>query len=675
MAVVPTFETLLIEIRKSFGLRLTKDRSKFVHVKSSEDVHKRLFNDLKDDLIKHLGLSNKDAFSFESQVRDWSVMSLKLNQSLWSGLAGQKQLLWLLATHIYIPCFARLAAFWQSEEIMDKGMPAHLFWYLPEEINGELHLPMTQVWSWLEDLIFDPSNTLEDQIFGKENADSKSVRLGVTRESFKRTLSNWKGATGKESAKLIEDYFSDDLHIRFKGIFNYNENESLNENFKRAVSLVKEKGYTSKTLYPEVQIENEETIEKILKCECSDDLKHRFLDLIITRFSEPNNQAIISFFSVAQAFQNAYVRFGRIMEGEGFIATSSDPNKNKLVQLIVIFKYIYNLTYKVSHEVNPDGRKDLFYIEDRQFDKEIPDLFELTIFQALCGKGNYDGFEAAITNLNSLMSELEPTVILDAIDFEGNSTVQFGLSSGHETMLKKRIDNIKSFDVYENTSSINALIAMIQKEESFQTLVKIGCERSFNQSVRQAAFHRMDEMTLSPKRRLSQYIAQLAVLLNNETKLDRPPYAEELVERTLEKAKGLEGYEKIESDFIQFEAKHQLSKGNVNKAEALFKKALDLPDKMTIASIRGEIARDLFTLRAFNQKKGYSLKNQEQIFRDMKFFGGAESDKGIGPLLGLYWLDDNEPLNINNFFQPIQTQEIGLIKYYPQMFALYPAYQ
>ncbi len=676
MAVVPTFETLLIEIRKSFGLPLTNDRSKFVHVKRSEGAHKRLFNELKDDLVKHFGLTEKDTFAFDSQVKDWSVMSLMLNQSLWSGPASQKQLLWLLATHIYIPCFAKLAAFWQREDIMDKGMPAHLFWYLPEEIDGELHLPFTQVWSWLEDLVWDSKNPLEDQIYGDDDLNLKSKRLGVPRESFKRNLSNWRNATGSESAKLIKDYFGDDLIISFKGTFKYKENETLDDTFTRAVKLVKEKGYTGKTLYPEIQIESEAVIDQVLKGVCSDeDLKIHFINSIITRFSEPSNQTIIKYFSIALAFQNAYVRFGRVIDDKGFNATSSDPKQNTLVQLIAIYKYVYNLTHQVSHDVNPDSRRELFSREDRAFDKEVPDRFEVTLLQVLCGKGRYNGFERAIANLNSLMSELEPSIILDVLGFKRSTISNFDLSSDYMLSTKKYLLDTDKFKSYKNSSSTNELISKIKDEESSKVLISIGCGRFFNQSVRQSAFYRLDEIKLSPARRLDQYIAQLAVLLNNETKLDRPSYSESLVDSILEKARDIDGYENIESDFIQFEAKHELSKGNINKASKLFKTALDLSGKMTKGSNRGEIARDLFAIRAFNKKAGYSLKNQETLYRDMKFFGGFNPEKYMEPLLGLYWVDGNSSFNLNNMFPPIQALQSDLIEYYSEMFELYPAYK
>lgn len=397
MAAVPIFETLLLEIRKSFGLPLTKDRTKFVHIKSSEGVHKRLLNELKDDLVEHLRLNDADAHAFDSQARDLSMVSLKLSQTLNVGVIEQKQLLWLLATHIYIPFFARLAAFWQSQDIMDKGMPAHLFWYLPEEVNGELQLPITQVWNWLEDLIFDPKSTLEDQIYGIENSSAISKRLGVTRESFKRTLSNWQKASGKESAKLIEDYFSDDLEINYKGTFIYRDTESLNENFERAINLLNKKGYTGQTLYPEIQMDNIEVLDQILSGVCNENLKKRFLDLIVIRFAKPNNKTIIRYFSMAQAFQNAYGRFGKIIHGHEFNPLSSDQKENKLNQLIAIYKHVYNLTYSTSLDVNPDCCLSLFGKENRIFSDRVPELFRYTIYQGICfGERNKDGINEAI---------------------------------------------------------------------------------------------------------------------------------------------------------------------------------------------------------------------------------------------------------------------------------------
>ncbi|MEY8252917.1 MAG: hypothetical protein RPR91_11080, partial [Colwellia sp.] len=219
MALVPTFETLLLEIRKSFGLYSPKDRMKFDLFKSGEVTHRELFDNLKGDLLRHLKLSASDIHAFDFQVKDWSILSLRLNQDVYTSLASKKLVLWMLASHAYVPTFARLAAFWQSHSIMDLGMPAHKFWYLPEIEGGELVLPITQVWQWLDDLILNPKSTLVEQIYGEENSDGKSKRLGIDKVSLERNLLNWKAATGKETSKLLADYFSDDLKLQFSGTF------------------------------------------------------------------------------------------------------------------------------------------------------------------------------------------------------------------------------------------------------------------------------------------------------------------------------------------------------------------------------------------------------------------------------------------------------------------------
>jgi len=689
MAVVPTFETLLIEIRKSFGLPVTKERSKFTQVKAGENSHKELFTELKNDLVRQLRLSPSDEHAFNSQVQDWSVLSLKLNQSIWGGLLDQRQLLWLLATHIYVPCFAKLAAFWQSEGIMDKGMPADKFWYLPEQVNGELKLPITQVWEWLEDLVFDEHNSLEDQVYGEEDENAESIRLEVTRESFKRTLSNWKTATGIKSTKLIQSYFSDDLEIQYKGAYEFIESQSLDENFDRAIELLKNKGFTGESLYQEIQMESIEVVSKVLDGNCSDDLKKRFLELIIVRFRKPSNQTILNYMIFAHAFQNAYVRFGRMLHGNSFNPLSIDSSENKLNQLIVIYKFVYNLAYKISRDVNPGGNRVLFEKENIIFHKKVPEQFRYSIFQILCfnlhGK---DGTHAAIEHVNDLILSLKCQEIPDVIRFnfispskckdlnsdlaEHGGAINTGYAPGYTEVLFRLYEKLSIISEFDNKKSTNKKITMIKGVDNAEALIAFSCNQGNSLSVRRAAFHRLDELNLSDKNRVEQYTGQLAFLLNNETKFNRDKYAENVVSRILSDVKGNSYYEGVKSDFIQFEAKHQLSKGNVTEADRLLKEALSMPDKMSVGSNRGEIARDLFALRAANKMPGYNLVNQETLYRDMKYFGGFHLDDGISPLMALYWEEPASHLNPNKFFPPIDVTEKWVADYYPEIYQLYP---
>lgn len=694
MAAVPTFEALLLELRKSFGLQLPKERSKFVQMKKSEAVHKKALNELKHDLVQHLGFSPEDAHAFDSQASDLSITSLKLSQGLNVGVIEQKQLLWLLATHIYVPFIARLAAFWQGQEIMDKGMPAHQFWYLPEEVDGELQLPFVQVWNWLEDLIFDPLNNLENQIYGQENDRAKSKRLGITRESFKRTLSNWKKTTGKESAKLIEDYFSDDLEIKYKGTFIYRDDESLDENYHRAIQLLKKKGFTGKTLFLEIQMESADQLDQILSGNSSEYHKEVFLKLIETRFAQPSNQTLIRYFSMAQAFQNAYVRFGKIIHGSEFDPLSTDQKKNKMNQLIAIYKHVYNLTYSTSLEINPDGYYPLFNKENSVFSERVPELFRYTLYQSICfGVNGKDGVSEAIVHINglvfSLVSQEIPNILTYSTDVHSESykdesdLYQLGVVMGldladdYKKLVVKYGDNLSQLVSIDKQKSNKKKIAQIKVEKNPISLISVGANLNNSLQVKRAIFHRLATLKLTPKQRIEHYIAELAFLLNNETKFNRPDNAESIVEKILNEAKLNHYYDNVKSDFLQFEAKHELSKGNIKVAEKLFKQALALPDKMSVASNRGEIARDLFALRAANQDtiKGYATNNQESLYRDMKYFGGFDMPDQMEPLKALYWIEDTSLFNLNKIYPSIDTLERELMPYYTEMFELYPAYK
>jgi len=233
-------------------------------------------------------------------------------------------------------------------------------------------------------------------------------------------------------------------------------------------------------------------------------------------------------------------------------------------------------------------------------------------------------------------------------------------------------DNLSQLASIDKQKSNKKKIAQIKVEKNPISLILVGSNLNNSLQIRRAVFHRLATLKLTPKQKIDHYIAELAFLLNNETKFNRPDNAESIVEKILNAAKSNHYYDNVKSDFLQFEAKHELSKNNVILAENLFKKALELPFNMSIGSNRGEIARDLFALRAANQKPGYSLKNQESLFRDMKYFGGIK----LPSFTALYWAEDINPSNLDGIFPTIEENEEWLINdYYPYIYELYPSYK
>ncbi|MEY8251788.1 MAG: hypothetical protein RPR91_05330, partial [Colwellia sp.] len=450
------------------------------------------------------------------------------------------------------------------------------------------------------------------------------------------------------------------------GTFKFDRSESLLSNIKRISSLLTNKGYTPETLYPEIQFENPEVIARVLNGVADTDLNERFIDIIAVRFAEPSNEIIMRYFNIAQAFQNAYMRFGRLIHGKGFSPRLIDEEKNKLNQLISIFKIVYNLTYQVSSEVNPTMDPNLYGAENRAFEDKLPGPFKETIFQSICSYTPNSGIEGLIDTLNFSFQFYGENEIPSVIILSPKREV--GFHNDYWRMYTGWAEQYSTYKNIKDSKDIENGVEQVMSINTPHTLCYIAAQSRVDMNIRNIILNRLIDMDLTPSQKLRHYVTYLAFLLNNKEKECRPLYAEEIVENILKSAKTVDGYNCIESEFLQFEAKHELSRGNFDDAEKLFKLALDHPDRISIGSIRGEIARDLFALRAATQPKGYSLSNQLSLYRDMKMFGGFEFHMTVA----WYWLADPLIKKENGPFPSINLLEKQLInEYYSDLFVPY----
>ena len=240
MALIPTFETIIFEIRKSFGLndkKTAKGKSKFLLIDEDFVNHEDLYTSLKKDLFEYLKLSPSDSSAMTRQFLSMGQHLINISQHVFTRSMSQPQVSWFMATHSIIPALARTAAYWQLDSIMDKGMPSGSFWYLPEEINGELKLPLAQVMDWLVHLI-DKSDGLEqliERIYGSDNYVGKSQNQGTEKSSIKRNLINWQTKPdASKTSKLIDEYFDDSIDIQFSNTYEVSKNESIKDSIYKA---------------------------------------------------------------------------------------------------------------------------------------------------------------------------------------------------------------------------------------------------------------------------------------------------------------------------------------------------------------------------------------------------------------------------------------------------------
>ena len=161
-----------------------------------------------------------------------------LELNIWTFAADQRQVLWSLLSHFYIPSLARRIAFWNLGQPMDKGMPGGRFWYLPDlrEEDGQtsIHMPVAQVVDWLLDLL------------GTSSKQEVASLLGQSQKAdeFLRSLYNWRKGTSTITAQKIDEYFAgdDNAKLDFKGVFTPDPKQTPAEQFDQALEFVQRKG-------------------------------------------------------------------------------------------------------------------------------------------------------------------------------------------------------------------------------------------------------------------------------------------------------------------------------------------------------------------------------------------------------------------------------------------------
>jgi hypothetical protein len=114
---------------------------------------------------------------------------------------SQLQLSWLIATHNIASGLARIAAYWQLQDIMGTGMPSDSLWDLPKIEGDSIVMPFTQVLRWLTHLIDDTHglNSLINDIYGHNNQKGKSSNHDSDKASIRKNFKNWHGKTGLPS--------------------------------------------------------------------------------------------------------------------------------------------------------------------------------------------------------------------------------------------------------------------------------------------------------------------------------------------------------------------------------------------------------------------------------------------------------------------------------------------
>ena len=628
MALIPTFETLLFEVRKSFGLndqKTAKGKSKFLLIDEDFVSHSELYQELKHDLLEDLELSPEDSSAMDTQFLSMAQHITNISQQVFTRSLSQSQVSWLMATHSIAPGLARIVAYWQLQDIMDKGMPSGSFWYLPEIKGDSMVLPFTQVLRWLTHLI-DGTHSLDsliDDIYGHDNTEGKSSNHNSDKASIRKNLKNWQTKSGaSKTAKTVNDYFDDSIKINYSNNFEIDKRLPIKDQIIKAKEYLKKNNLNTSTIGHEFNIGSISDLKKVLNFQGSEEQNLSFISAMQTRFARPSNKTIRYRFKIALATQDMYLRFGKHLHGKDFQALSSDGQTNKIVQILFLFKSIYNLVYKVETDINPNLDPRLYHQADQSVDEVLSNQYPLYLTIGIQKTGG-KAVEAILSDfLNYTAVRLEenslPSVVAPAHH-----------SSSQDVLLYEEI----TFEM-QNIQTEEAAIHLGNMDQDSceipYSLVSIIKDNNLQPGMRQEAISRaINNIQAFPFKLYAPLFEAIIIFFDEMRQVQNKVSENNLEELLHQKIKEIGHYEYNKALYLYLKARTQFYKEDFTKSKILFEGAVQASKTINSCNIRGLAAYYCFMINAATKPNGYNLDSQKKYYRDMIMFGGMPQSLNI----------------------------------------------
>ncbi|MGM3175637.1 ankyrin repeat domain-containing protein [Dickeya lacustris] len=604
MSTLPRTEALLLEIHQSLGCRgyQTTRKTKFatgqMSLKAYEEMGKEILHDILDALNLD-PLAQKDAIN---NLMEFANAHKYLQQNTWTFAADQRQILWMMLTHFYVPSLARRVGFWSLEEVLDTGMPGGHFWYLPEpcEMDGKtcVSMPVTQVIDWLLDLLGMPLETFADQ--------QSEARVNSD-DSLRRSLYYWRSGTTIRP-ETINKHFSDEANLRFDGAISLCHNSPPSEQFLKVRDFVEKKGLTADKLRLEIPMTHPGRIEAILAGQADEDEQMTFVKHIAARYAPPQAKTIRQRLLLARMVQDGYVRLLKFL-CPGVDRLSADPQQNKLLQLCALYKSVYNLTIAAWRNCAEQGEN----AENAWFEAHLPALGNLDVFLSILPSRREIANHVLAELLTDHFCRLEPEAMLE--DHWGvDETSTASILQREMERTKTEVDEIKAIGFLIDRMSTSSPWRILQTEHRYSVVNKVVQRSTLSLPAREAAIKRLRELATTPSEMVQAILWEIDSYLNGENK-QRPKDTMARVNALLNEAQSNSGYALWQAPLLQYKAKHLLASNDFDGAARLFREAMNATMVRNYGPLRGEIARDILAVELANQK--LIPNNHETYYRAM----------------------------------------------------------
>lgn len=638
MTFIPNAEHIILELKQSFyGEPLkTVERRRYNNRNLSLEKQVQLFTDGIEEIFISLNLDADARTDARQNLVNLAQASYPVEHQTMTFRASQRQILWEFLTHMYIPGVARLAAFWTIDSRADIGMPEDVFWYLPtlDLQSGKLTLPIPQVLDWLLDLFGKSGFALATEI--DESPDDKVDSVGRKIRRWREGAFKPKRANVKNNIKdSIDELFADESHLNFKNTFLLDDAQDLQAQLQQVIDFLQSKEgslpLSAKKLSLEFDRGGEHRIQEVLTGNGSKPYTLFLIDRVARRYATPTPRVIRQRLKFARAIQDGYIRLTKFL-CPGIALDCADPNENRVVELVEIFKRIYNLTVEAHSKQGDAGIAE----EETYFQNSLPAHLRGTIYRSIAPHDFLQGdadHSVIAEILNKRFSKMD----------EGSNLTKYLAESKKELEeIELREQDILSEFAIEADEILNLqegkanslTVDKISQDKRLWLLFKIAGDDFLNMDHRTAAADQMRRLTVE------SCMEGLALWL--QISLARFQGQQERVEIFLKEADLLRTDPKFaiwDAPIFLTEARHLLSKSNFDEAIKVYDRAWNASKSQPFGSLRGEIAKELLITKT--QQNKFNKNNDRSLMRDMTYFGtsngGSYKADALKQELRPYW--------------------------------------
>lgn len=618
MSTLPSFESILLQVHQSLGCApyQTTLKHDFATGQKQLSHHKEMADEIFEAIFVALDLDQQARGDIMHNFLDLASFNKNLELNIWSFAADKRQVLWMLLGYSYAPCIARMAAFWNLEEALDKGMPGGRFWYLPEprEVDGKpsIYPPAAQVLDWLLDLL---GMTLEE--FANQRSESTD---GVHDDGLRRSLYNWRKGTTPDLS-TIKKYFSNELELVFKGSFTLGNSRSPAEQFADALIFVKRKQLTADQLRMEIPMSQTGRLEAILDGRADDGEKATFVVCLARRYAIPSPHTIRQRLLFARMVQDGYTRLLKFL-CPGVDRLCADARQNKLLQLFAIYKVVYNLTIGAWRNCRDHGEA----AENSWFEEHLPPADKQGLFLSILPSRRETGYLELAHLLTRHFFDLQAGAELeDHVGFDAESVMPIIKRNAQRaaTIADELNTELHLVARMKNASSWRTL----RSEHHYWVISQVANHADLSPRAKEVAIQRLRELASTPAQTVQAILLELDSYLNGERK-QQPKDTRARVQALLDEVEASEGYELWRAPILQYKAKHLLACNDFDSAGKLFGRALEAGLERNYGPLRGEIARDCLAMAVANQR--LIPENHQKYYRAMLAGGMFEGGEVTG---------------------------------------------